>query len=169
MILGVGVGRLYLGVHYLADVIAGLLLGVLLVWAFCAAWPKIRDWLGERSYGFFVGSGIAAALAAGAGLFLMGNSSHFMWNAAGIGIAGIVALLVECRAVCFTPVPPEWARASTKIIVGLLGIVPFLAVDRLTGEKALYIGAGMAVLATLWALLAAPALFRWWGWGELER
>lgn len=168
LVLGVAVGRLYLGVHYLADVVAGGVLGMVLIWAFRALWPGARGWLGERSYAFFVGAGVLGAAAGGAGLLLVGKGSHFMYNSAAIAIGGGVALLVEYRAVGFTPATPDWARTCTKVLVGLLGLVPLLAVDRMTGEGALWLGAALAFLSALWALLVVPMLFRWWGWGEAE-
>ena len=169
VVTGVGVGRLYLGVHYLADVVAGAVLGALLVWVFRRVWPRVRGWLAERSYGFYVGAGVLTIAAVGAGLFLMGSQSHFMYNAAAIAAGGIAAMLIECRWVHFDPADGGGARAFTKVLVGLLGLAPLLAVDRMTGEGALWVGAALALVGSLWALLGAPALFRWWGWGAGER
>jgi membrane-associated phospholipid phosphatase len=166
LILAVAVGRLYLGVHYLADVLAGVVLGALLVWAFRALWPPVHGWLTERSYAFFVGAGLLGVAALGAGLFLLGSRSHFMYNAAAIFAGGVIALLVEYGAVRFRPTGPDRARAFSKLVIGLLGIVPLLGLDRLTGENSLWIGAALAFLGALWALLAAPAIFQWWGWGK---
>jgi membrane-associated phospholipid phosphatase len=168
LVLGVSVGRLYLGVHYLADVVAGVILGILLIWAFQALWPPVRNWLAARSYGFFVGVGLLGTVAVGVGLFLLGKQNPFMYNAAAIAAGGIVALLIEYRAVRFTPARPDWARTFSKIAFGLVGMIPLLAADRMTGESSLWLGAALAFLGALWALLAVPAVFQGWGWGAPE-
>lgn len=50
LIFLIGISRIYLGVHFLSDVIVGWTLGGVLVWAF-AAWHKpVRDWLASRSF-----------------------------------------------------------------------------------------------------------------------
>lgn len=168
VVLAVSLGRLYLGVHFLADVVAGVALGALLVRAFQAAWPRVHHWLARRSYRSFVVFAALGIAAAGTGLLLIGGRNHFMYNAAGMAAGGVVALLIEHRFVRFDPARPEWPRTLGKIVVGLLGIAPLLAVDRLTGERALWLGAALACVGSLWTLLAAPAVFRWWGWGARQ-
>ena len=168
LVMGVGVGRLYLGVHYVADVVAGVILGILLIWLFQAIWPPIRGWFAQRSYGFFVGAGLLGVAAVAAGLFLLSSKSFFMWNAAGAAAGGIIALLIEYKLVHYRPIPSGTIRAAARIVTGLLGIVPLLAADRLTGEQPYALGATIILIGTIWALLVVPALFRWWGWSQQD-
>ncbi|HEV2148040.1 MAG TPA: phosphatase PAP2 family protein [Longimicrobiaceae bacterium] len=168
VVAAVGVGRMYLGVHYLTDVVGGALLGTLLIWLFRRAWPAARAWLGERSQGFFLAAGALGIAATVAGLLLVFERSPFLWNSAGVAVGGTVALLAEHRLVGYEPAWRGAAGAAARVAVGLLGLVPLLVVEKRTGEEALALGAVLLALGALWALLAVPALFRWWGWSRGE-
>lgn len=168
IIVGVGVGRLYLGVHYLADVLAGILLGVLLIWLFQTIWSPVREWLASQSYAFFAAAGVLGSAGILAGVFLLFGNNSFVWNSAGLAVGSIIALLIEYRLVRYQPVPADAIRAAACIAVGLLGVAPLLAAERLTGENTLQLGAALLLAGALWALLAVPALFTWWGWSRRE-
>jgi len=62
LIFLIGISRIYLGVHFLTDVLLGWMLGGLLVWAF-AAWHKpVGKWLDQRA--LWTKIGLVAASAA---------------------------------------------------------------------------------------------------------
>lgn len=84
LILMIGLSRLYLGVHFLHDVLLGCLLGALVLWVLLRLWDSTSAWIQTKSTGQQVG------LA-----FLL---STLML------IAGAIAF----GAVRNTPLPPAW-------------------------------------------------------------
>lgn len=62
LILLIGISRLYLGSHFLHDVIAGWLIGAALLWAFIRYWDTLAAWLAEKSLKQQVGIAFAVSL-----------------------------------------------------------------------------------------------------------
>ncbi len=65
----IGLSRIYLGVHFVHDVVLGWLLGGLTLWVFVRVWEPLAVWLKQRS----LGVRIALALAFSAGMILLGG------------------------------------------------------------------------------------------------
>jgi glycerophosphoryl diester phosphodiesterase len=149
----VGLSRLYLGVHFLGDVLGAAVIAAAILAAYGPLWRRAEGWLARRPPRVFevVGAlgvaGIAAGLAAG----LVG-SGEYEREALGLVLGAVPALLLERRL-------PRPAAPRTGAAVGLvlLGVVPLALLHRLGGEShwegLLLIGA-----AALWALLAVPAI-----------
>lgn len=162
VVLAVGVARLYLGVHYLGDVVAGALFGTVLVWFFHRAWPAIEWRLMLLPFRFFLWAGLVLAAASPAAAVLVGGENRFFWNALGLISGGGVALLLEHRFVRHRPAAADPPRAGGVLLLGLLGMLVFLIPERLAGDGALVLGAILSGLGALWALAVTPALWRWW-------
>jgi membrane-associated phospholipid phosphatase len=72
VMLMIGLSRLYLGVHFLHDVLLGWVIGALVLWAFLSLWDKVLAWSETRPLGqqiLLAFSLSALILAAGAGAF----------------------------------------------------------------------------------------------------
>lgn len=163
----VALGRLYLGTHFLGDVLGGMVFGAAFVWLFWRAWPRASGWLRRRSARFYT---IAAVVAAGAALgwmFTMGGGPR-RWEVAGIVVGGALGLLLEARRLRYSPGPDSRGRKAAKVAIGVAGIAALLLLDRSLPADARVPGLVTAGFATLWAVAGAPLVFARIGWGTLD-
>ncbi|HEU0012119.1 MAG TPA: phosphatase PAP2 family protein [Longimicrobium sp.] len=163
----VGLGRLYLGAHFLGDVVGGVVFGVAFVWLFSRGWPGTRRWLGRRPAGFYTAAAAGAAAGSTAWMLLVGGGPR-RWEVAGIVMGGALALVLEHRCLAYAPGRDSRARMAAKVVVGLAPIAAMLLLDRGFPEDARLPGLFTAGFATLWAIAGAPVLFAWLGWGMLD-
>jgi membrane-associated phospholipid phosphatase len=160
----VALGRVYLGVHFVGDVLAGVVFGALLVWGYWKVWPPVWAWLSERSLRFY--SVVAAVTAAGALLYLVTLAEGpRRYEVVGIVLGAALALPAEYRWVRYEPGPGKWPHRLLKVGVGTAGLAAFVAWDRFVAGPDLLLGTVGATLATLWVLVGVPALFARLGWG----
>lgn len=159
----VGLGRMYLGVHYLADVLAGMLFGAVLVWIYARLWPTVRSWLRGRVFYLLL-----AVVAIGGTLAWMSTADPHprRYEVFGMILGAALGLPLEHRYLRYQPGRHRRTTRAGMAMVGLLGIVACLLWDRSQSEEALLLGTLTAGLATLWAVLGAPALFLTVGLGR---
>lgn len=163
----VGLGRLYLGTHYLGDVLGGIVFGAALVWVYHRLWPRAGGWLARRGFAFhacLAGAVVAAALA---WIALVGGHPR-RWEVVGILLGASLGLPLEYRHVGYSARPAGRMQALGKTTVGLAGIAGMLLLDRSASEDALLLGTLTAGLATLWAVWGAPLVFVRLGWAGRE-
>lgn len=159
-ILLVAISRMYLGVHFLGDVVGAAVFGAALVWIHAKTWPRVERWLADRPPAFFavLAAGFAAAGLAAVLVIFPGNP--YVANAAGVLVAGGAALWAEQRWLDHAP-PPRGRRARLSVVgLGLAGMLPPLVVWWMVDERAPAVSAVMTGVATLWALFATPLLAR---------
>ncbi len=154
----VALGRLYLGTHFVGDVLGGAAFGALLVFIFVRMWPHVHAWLSRRSESFFMGAAFLGLIAAIGSTFLLGKNAR-AWEAAGVLAAAAIGLMLEWRRVRYVPASSSISGRWERMVIGVAGIVMLLLVDRfVVGNAALALGAVLAGLATLWTVLVFPAL-----------
>lgn len=156
----VALGRMYLGAHYLADVVSGIAFGAMFVWAYAMLWPHMLRWLRDRPPAFHR---TLAGLAVGGTLVLMfatgGNPRRY--EIYGMVFGGAIGLLLQPWVLPDTIDCRSWIARATEVLVGTFGIAAFLLLDRSQSDQALLLGTLTAGLATLWAIMIAPALLRY--------
>lgn len=164
----VAISRFYLGVHYIGDVLGGILLAVIVVGLVSLIWSPIERWLERRSFGFFLA--VAGLVLAGAiaGAFFLYGTNPYQWRAGGL-LAGLaIALPLEYRFVRYRPGTQTVAVRVGKVLIGGIGIAACAAVDKLSGEQSFSLGMFVTALAGIWAMLVAPTIFARLGWSERE-
>ncbi len=63
IIFGVSLSRLYLGEHFLVDVVAGLIIGLIILIAFMTLEPRLTRWITPRPIGFQIAAAFIASLS----------------------------------------------------------------------------------------------------------
>ncbi len=117
-VLLVMLSRLYLGVHYPTDVLAGLAVGV-----GCAfLWQLVyRKWYGARLYIY-----LGVALCTLPFLFIPRTATHSMFQISAIALATAIGLLIEDNFIKFEDTDRWLHRLFRLLIVLACAAVPYL-------------------------------------------
>ncbi len=127
LILGIGLSRIVLGVHFPQDVIGGWLIGLGLLLVYIWAEPPVEGWIARqgRPVQLLLAIGVPVLL-----IFLHPADSDGLYPAKGAitpmsGLVGFgVGLVMERTWVRFT-VEGEWWRRALRFVVGLLVVAIF--------------------------------------------
>lgn len=156
----VAFSRLYLGAHYVADVLFAIPIGLLFIWGYSYVWPWMKDRLQHRSHLFYALLGLTAAAAVGATLLLQSAGNPRRWEILGITVGLTAGFLLEDRYLHDDPslLAKRWKAAA--VAFGTAGILVCFGIDRLLFAPQAHLpGVFTAGAATLWAVLGVPALF----------
>jgi membrane-associated phospholipid phosphatase len=190
LILGIGVSRIYAGVHFVSDVVVGWLFGMVILWAVTALWPRIAGWLRGLTFGrqilvsfavpaimIVIGALIVYGLrnyevpqpwivnAAEAGVPLVPPvSMDYMVTSGGVLLGFSLGLAVINRAGGFAPAGPLGKRILA-LVVGIVGVLIFyigLRVILPSGDSLLAMSLGFLrySITGFWIAAGAPYVFR---------
>lgn len=157
-VAGVGLARLYFGVHYLGDIIGGVLIGTVLIVAYLRILPALDQFFKRRSFKFWqfwgglIFAGVLVAIP------FAGDSAR-VWHVMGTVAGFIVGGLVEYRYICYRPTPVSKTKQLIKLLIGLGILIPLLLIPLVLDDEQLVLEALVFFAAALWTLLFAPIVF----------
>jgi membrane-associated phospholipid phosphatase len=160
----VAFSRLYLGVHFPQDVIAGLAIGAgyLVVWLW--AEPRVRTWLAVVPAGWRYALAVIAPMAM---LLLQPGEDTAAATGALIGLG--VGYLIEEQTLCFAVVGSWWQRALRGAFGLVLTLVAYFGLRALFGLVRVEGGVSLGWRTLRYALLGltgawgVPRAFVWSG------
>ncbi|MCF7803725.1 MAG: phosphatase PAP2 family protein [Candidatus Marinimicrobia bacterium] len=152
LIGGIAISRLYLGVHYPGDVLAGLAIGGLWLWIFYIFAPKMES--GWRSPLLSTIIMIVVLCVT----FMSFTTTALGGTVGGLAMGMLAGLLLEHRFVGMVP-ENRFGHQLGKILLGISGIV-ILYIGLKTGLPDFYVYRAARYAAIgLWISLAAPWIF----------
>ncbi len=157
IVLAVMLSRVYLGMHYIGDLLGGVLIGLALLLVYTRLWPAFAAWFSSRSFGFFIALGLAAPLAVLP--FTLFITSPRVWVAFGAALGAGIGFPLEYRFVRYVPAPSEPVRVVQKVVLGLGVLGTLIFAQRTLAPDTSIFNAAIFALAALWLVLGAPALF----------
>jgi membrane-associated phospholipid phosphatase len=157
VIFMIGLSRLYLAAHFPTDVLAGWVLGALVLWAFISRWDAVAAWAETKSPGRQVGLAFLLSMAMlGAGAAAFGSLSgwtlpaEWMANARQAGLEALPAPVKLDNAVTFAAT--LFGLLAGRAWVGAAG---GYAADGAFRQRALRLLPGLAGLLVIYLGLRA--------------
>lgn len=185
LIFFIALSRLYLGVHFLQDILFGWLIGLLMIFIFIACDKPVTSWAVKLS----LGKQVLVALAAAIIIILIGQALHasmagiadpvgwqalaaeartinILYNNAGAFFGAVAGYALMRRYAPFSS-QGKWALRLARFAIGLVGVLVFyFGLDVLFGmisSDATVLGLALRFIrygfVNFWLIFLAPWLF----------
>jgi len=160
-ILGIGLSRIVLGVHFPQDVIAGWIIGLVMLVAYIWAEPKVSRWLGKQT------TALQLALAVLVPLLLIflhpaDTNGHYPAEGSIVPMAALlglgVGLIMERKMVGFS-VEGVWWQRGLRFVFGLVVVALFYAGPKLILPEVMAYGLEAGLRIVRYALLGWAVAF----------
>jgi membrane-associated phospholipid phosphatase len=154
-IIGVGLSRMYLGVHFLGDVIGGIALGAGLSHLYRAVWPVVQRSVSRIPLSWLTATGLAIPVAT----LPLVRKYRDGWQIVGALVGAAVALPVEYRWLRYAPRGSGLWLDLLKALVGLSVLVPVMRRGAKETMRSPRHAAPWFAFGAIWSILLAPAVF----------
>lgn len=161
MIVGISLSRNYLGVHYAHDVMAGLIVGGILLSIFIFAFRRWPNMLNQSSPYYQVVWGLSLVLLPW--ILILRQSSPAAIELSVVIASALFALQWDARTIQFQPIT-QGAKATIAILIGSLGLILLqtlgttLLMNLLNVDKRI-IHSILYLMIVLWIFYFAPFCF----------
>ncbi len=155
IVLAVMLSRLYLGVHYLADLLGGTVIGLIVLVVYQQLLPLLVRFFSRRKFQFFLLICLSVPIA----VFPFTESFPEGWQVFGAAIGAAIGIPLEYWYIRYHPAIISRRKQALKVVIGLGVLVVLITVSRLINSSELPRVPITFALATLWITFLAPALF----------
>ena len=158
VVILIGFSRVYLGVHFPTDVLAGWAVGIVLLGLYCTLQPKIESWISGKTPGVQ----LLLLLAVLLGLMLL-HFNRIVVYQLGLLLGIGVGALVKVRCLSFTVSGTSW-KSPVRYLVGIVIMLILFGLVRSVyppqGTTGYYVfGFVHSAFNGVWISLGAPWLF----------